>query len=255
MKVTAAIRLHARTYQTHPDCPKALQARVGRLKRRGESELKWGINARRAVASILGIYGGFYGVEHGYFETLQGNVAPSSMLINAIGPPCQPNAQWYGCERAITVIPNFFATGVLAIIVSLTVMIWAAAFVQRKNGGVVLILLSTIQLLVGGGIGPIFPNLVAGVAGTRINSPLTWWRTRLSVNSRRLLAKLWPWSLIATLLWLPGEYVLGYFFGVNNPNLAPLSQPILGLLLLTLFAGFAYDTLRAPVRDRELRAS
>ncbi|MGB9023440.1 MAG: hypothetical protein WCC94_08405 [Candidatus Bathyarchaeia archaeon] len=238
-----------------PDCPKALSAGKGFLERRAESELKWKINARRTVASTLGIYGGFYGVEHGYFETLQGNATPSSMLINAIGPPCQPSGQWYGCERAITIIPNFFVTGVVAIIVGLTVMVWAAAFVQRKNGGVVLILLSIIQLFVGGGIGPIFPNLVAGIAGTRINSPLTWWRAHLSANLRRFLAKLWPWSLIVTLLWLPGEYVLGYFLGANNPNLAPLSQPILGLLLLTLLAGFAYDTLRALVPDREVRVS
>ena len=42
--------------------------------------------ATRAVVSIVGVYGGLLGMEHGFFETLQGNVAPGRILINAIGP-------------------------------------------------------------------------------------------------------------------------------------------------------------------------
>lgn len=72
---------------------------------------------------------------------------PGGMYILAMGPPCQTNKMWHGCEPAMTIIPNFFVTGVLAIIVSLVVIVWAAVFVQRKHGGRVLILLSIIQLL------------------------------------------------------------------------------------------------------------
>ena len=43
-------------------------------------------SATRIVASTVGMYGGLLGVEHGIGETLQGNVAPDSLLINAIGP-------------------------------------------------------------------------------------------------------------------------------------------------------------------------
>jgi hypothetical protein len=121
------------------------------------------------VASTLGVITGLYGVEHGYFETLQGSVAPSSIVISAVSPPCLPYP--LGCEPAMTMIPNFFVMGVLAIVFSLAVIIWAAAFVQRKNGGVVLILLSIIMLLVGGGLFPPVFGVIGGIIGTRIKQP------------------------------------------------------------------------------------
>jgi hypothetical protein len=49
------------------------------------------------------------------------------------------------------------------------VIIWAVAFVGRKNGGLVLILLSVIMLLLGGGIVPAIIGVVGGIIGTRIN--------------------------------------------------------------------------------------
>ena len=64
--------------------------------------------ATRIVASTFGVLAGLLGIEHGYFETLQGNVAPGGMYILAMGPPCQTNKMWHGCEPAMTIIPNFF---------------------------------------------------------------------------------------------------------------------------------------------------
>jgi hypothetical protein len=72
----------------------------------------------------------------------------------------------------MTVISNFFVTGVLAIIFALIVLAWAALLVQRKNGGLVLILLSIILLLVGGGFLPPALGIIAGVIGTRIKRQL-----------------------------------------------------------------------------------
>lgn len=68
----------------------------------------------------------------------------------------------------MTIIPSFLVTGVLTIIFGLLVAVWAAKFVQRKNGGLVLILLSIIMLLVGGGLFPPVFGVVAGIIGTRI---------------------------------------------------------------------------------------
>ena len=199
-------------------------------------------SATRVVASVFGVFAGLGGLEHGYFEMLQGNVKPSSIMINSIGPPCQPDTVWHACEPAMTIIPNFFITGILAIIVGLIVLIWAAAFVQRKNGGLVLILLSILMLFVGGGIFPPLIGIIGGVVGTRINKPLTWWRARLSDKSVRFLAKLWPWSLVAFFLWLFGQWIIGYFFNeflMKSGLLIPLL--IIGLLLLTVFTAFAHD--------------
>jgi hypothetical protein len=80
-------------------------------------------SATRAVASTVGVLTGLLGIEHGYFETLQGTVAPRGIIMYAIGPPCQPDKVWHGCEPAITLIPNFLVTGVLAIIVGFTIML------------------------------------------------------------------------------------------------------------------------------------
>ncbi|KUK27634.1 MAG: Uncharacterized protein XD60_0050 [Acetothermia bacterium 64_32] len=73
----------------------------------------------------------------------------------------------------MTIVPNLLVTGVLTIIVSLAVIVWSVAFVQRKRGGLILILLSTAMLLVGGGFGPPIMGILAGVAGLGTKTILT----------------------------------------------------------------------------------
>ena len=146
----------------------------------------------------------------------------------------------------MTIVPNLLVTGILAILISLILLVWVTLFVQRKNGGLIMILLSIAMLLVGGGIFPPLLGIIIGAVGTRINAPLTWWRAHLSVGFRNFLKKLWPWSYTACIIaWLSallGPGLLGYFFGVNNPALILLILFLaLGFLLLTVFTGFAYD--------------
>jgi hypothetical protein len=197
-------------------------------------------SATRAGVSAVGVLCGLAGMEHGVGEILQGNVATSGMVINA----WQPASPLFGEEPAVTIIPNLFVTGVLAVIVSLLVVIWSVAFVQRKNGGAVLLLLSIIQFLVGGGIAPLFPAITVGVAATRINAPLTWWRVHLPVNARRILAKLWVGSLIAFSFLYSSLLLSRYVYGTNVDLAMNLGLFTLGLIFLTVFAGFAYDIQR-----------
>lgn len=179
-------------------------------------------------------------MEHGVGEVLQGNVATSGIVIYA----WQPSSPLFGEEPAVTVVPNVFVTGVLAIILGLLVTVWAVAFVQRKNGGLVLILLSIVQFLVGGGIAPLFPAIAASVAATRINSPLTWWRAHLPVSARRVLAVLWLWSLIAFSFLYSSLLLSRFVYGKNVELALNLGDLTLGLIFLTFFAGFAYDIQR-----------
>jgi MFS family permease len=173
--------------------------------------------ATRAVASTLGVLVGLAGIEHGFFEVLQGNVSPSEVMIEAIGPA---QRFWeYGTERALTIVPNFFVTGILAMIVGILVTVWAAAFIDRKHGAAVLLLLSVTLWLVGGGFAPIFMSLLAAATATRINKPLNWWRKHLSVNLRGFLAKLWLWSIIS--------FVVVFVVGVE---IAIFGYPLLWLL-------------------------
>ena len=121
-------------------------------------------NVTRIAAMVIGVLSGLIGAYHGYNETLQGNTVPGGVFINAIGPPCQGN----GCFPAMTVVPNFYYSGLLAIAISVIILIWAIAFVKGRKGGLVLIVLSIVQLLVGGGFLPPVLGIIAGIIGTRI---------------------------------------------------------------------------------------
>jgi hypothetical protein len=205
-------------------------------------------NATRVTVSTFGALAGLMGIEHGLGETLQGNVAPDGMMI--LSWPDSELFHILAGEPAMTIIPNLLVTGILATLFSSIFLVWATVFVQRKNGGLVLILLSIAMLLVGGGFGPPVLGIIVGVTGTRINAPLTGWRARLSIGSRRFLGKLWPrsfgTSLAAWVLLFPGSILLDYFFGVSNPELviSIFFFTALGFLLLTIFTGLARDSQR-----------
>ena len=118
----------------------------------------------RVIASVIGVIAGLVAIYHGYNETLQGNSAPGTIFINAVGPPCTGS----GCFAAMTLLPSFLLAGVVTIGLAFIIIAWSAAFVQRRNGGIVLIVLSIILLLVGGGYLPPVLGLAAGIVGTRI---------------------------------------------------------------------------------------
>ncbi len=203
-------------------------------------------SASRITSALLGMYAGLLGAVHGYFEIRQGNIAPDGVMINAIGPPCQPEAVAHACFPAMTLIPNFLITGMFAVIVGLTVAAWAVAFVQRKRGGLVLMALAVMLLLVGGGFIPMFIGLMASFAGSRINAPLSQWPARRSKTSARFLAKLWPWPLVAYFLWVfPIQWALGYVFPrfLLNMSMALFFCFDLGLPLLAVLVAWMYDII------------
>lgn len=218
-----------------------------------KSQMK--ISATRVIASTLGVIVGVAGIEHGLFEMLQGNVAPTGLIIDAIGPAQE---LWRGAtEPALTIIPNLFLTGILAMIVGLLTVVWAAAFVERRHGPSILLLLFAALLLVGGGSPPIFIGVLACVVATRINKPLRWWRTHLPVNVRGFLATLWPWSIIAYVVLFFLSVVIAitgwpftFFFAANDiqatliPILYSLGYIADVLLLLVIVTGFAFDIQR-----------
>lgn len=194
--------------------------------------------ATRIIAASFGIFAGLGGLEHGYFEILQGNVRPESIMIASMGPPCVPKEVWHTCEPAMTVIPSFLVTGILAMVLGLVTMVWAVAFVQRQHGGTILALLSFGLLLFGGGIFPPVIGIIGGVVGTRINTPLK----RQPGPAWRMLAKLWPWTIVVFFVWLFGQFVIGYFFNeflMESGVLIPVL--ILGLLVVSILAGYGHD--------------
>ncbi len=214
------------------------------------------------IVATVGILCGLSGIEHGFFETLQGNTVPQDLLISAIGPA---NRVWPGgTETALTLVPNFFVTGLLAMLAGLLVIVWSAAFVHKKYGSAVFFLLSLFQFLVGGGFAQIFLVLLTTLAATQINAPWKGWRVLLPAPVRRSLAALWPLLLAAfVVVLLSSTYaaIFGYFpivggLSAGSPDgltglLYTLGYAMLGLLPVTILAGLAYDVADAPARAPE----
>jgi hypothetical protein len=201
--------------------------------------------ATRAFASAVGAYAGCLGCAHGVYEVLQGNTTTDGLIIYAVGPPCRPEAVWHGCLPALSITPNFLMTGILAILVALAVTVWAAAFVGRRHGGLVLIALALGMLLVGGGFIPMMLGLIAGAVGTRIGTPLAWWRRRLRRRSLRLLGSMWPSPLVVYFLWIAAQFPLGLLANQLMTAVAGLSLPLeFALLAFCAIVAFASDIRR-----------
>jgi hypothetical protein len=169
--------------------------------------------ATKTVTTWFGIAAGGAGIEHGIFEILQGvaspNTQPEGLMIASMGPPCVPEEIWNACEPAMTIIPKFLITGILATMIGLVILIWSIFFIQWKYGGLGLILLSIALLLFGGGLFPPLIGIIGGIAGIKINKPLT---DKQPNGLTRFGAKLWPWPLVIFLGWILGQWVMGYFF-------------------------------------------
>ena len=200
------------------------------------------------TASVLGVLVGLAGVDHGIFEILQGNAQTSGAMISAIGP--EQRFWEYGLETAFTIVPTFLVTGILAVVFGILVTIWSVFYLNRKHGALILMLLSVILFLVGGGFAPIFMALIASMTASRIDKPLDWWQKMLPPSVRKFLAKIWAGVLItftAVFLISVISAIFGWpltaFFDADTSNgyLNSLANLMVGLMLLSSLCGIAYD--------------
>jgi len=203
--------------------------------------------ATRMIVATFGVLLGLGGMDHGFFEALQGNTATSGLFVQSIGAA---NRMWlYGTEDAFTLVPNFLITGLLAMTISLLIVVWSVGFVHQPNGSLVLLVLCVLLFLVGGGVAQVAFFILAWAVATQINQPLTWWRQVLPEKARGALAPLWAGALtIGTLLFLCALEIAiaGFVPGVADPALKQyicwsLLVVALGAFLLTIVAGFARD--------------
>lgn len=209
------------------------------------------LNATRIITATLSLMLAIGGIDHGFFEILQGFKKTPGLIIQAIGPD---NRMWlHGTEEAFTIIPNFLISGILAISVSILIMIWSVGFVHKKHGRTVLLLLFILLFLFGGGIAAqiaLFPWIL-GYA-TKIDKPLTWWKKVLPVRIRSGFAKVWIYSLgIACIFFLTSleMAIFGYFPGINDPEVMLYTcwsflLIFMVLINLTYISGFAHDIER-----------
>jgi hypothetical protein len=196
--------------------------------------------ATRLVVGTLGALVGLAGVEHGLGEVLQGPGQPEALVIES-----WPDAAAFEIlvgEPAMTVVGDLRVTGVLAIAVGLTVAVWSIWFVGRRRGGLVLVGLSVLLLLVGGGLFPPLMGIVLGAVAARMG------RTTEAPPRplRRVVARAWPWFLTASL----GGY-LGLMPGmVLASRWGWASEALVLVLGVVAFGGFVLALVAAPAYDR-----
>ena len=202
----------------------------------------------RVVIAIFGILAGLAAIEHGIGEINQGWTRPAGLLI--LSWPDNEAFVILAGEPALTVLPSLLVSGVLTMIIALALAIWSVAFVHRRGGGLVLILLSVALLLVGGGFGPSLIGLILGIAALRMHSV----PRRTSRRFLWPLARLWPWlvgvGVVAYLGLFPGAVLLYHFTGVANDALVySLMLISFAALILSLVAARAADV--RPARRGE----
>jgi hypothetical protein len=196
--------------------------------------------ATRIVAATFGVLAGLAGLEHGYFEFLQGSAHPASWMFPSMGPPCAPEIVWNACEPAMTILPNLQIAGILTVLLGLMIIAWSIGFVQRKFGGVMLILLSFAMLLCGGGFFPPLIGITGGAAGIWINKPLKGAPGKIT----RFSARLWPWPLVVLVAWLLGQFPLGAFYNDFLKSIIGFGLLlILVLLPFSVFTAYAHDAV------------
>jgi hypothetical protein len=221
-----------------------------------ETSWFYNLNATRVIVTTIGVIFGVAGFNHGFFEFLQGNTPTGGLFIHAIG-----DAQRFwpqGTEDAFTIIPNFMITGILAMLLGVTIIIWSLRFIQEPYGPTGFLVLFILLFLVGGGIGQIAFFVPAWAFATRMNKPLTWWRNVLPRSTWPFLSKLWIITLaLSSIIVLIGLEIaiFGLVPGMTDPEsiqntalLCILASAILNVI--TFIAGFGHELRRmddAPI--------
>jgi hypothetical protein len=206
-------------------------------------------NAMRLMVSTIGSLCGAAGLEHGFFEILQGNAVPIGNDINALG---EATRFWrFSFEYAYTIIPNFLITGVVAMILSTAVVVCSLFFIQKKLGWLAFLLFSVLQYLTGGGKAFFGLMIVAGLLASRIDKPQKVWRAVLPQKVRELMGK--PWSILLILFSLTFiqstiTAIFGFLYWVTDQEAVFRAQwnmliPLIGLFLLCTISVVSRESL------------
>lgn len=210
--------------------------------------------ATMILSLTLGILAGIMGIEHGIGEALEGYRPTDSVFI--LSWPDSAFFEIMSGEPAMTIIPNYLVTGLLAIFFSsVFLVVFVKPSLDRKTT-IVLFALLILMLLTGGGFGPPILGIVAVLIALKRNSPLKTW-SKWPSRFHSVLGMLWPWSfglcLLGWLMLFPGAALIVFFTGVDNALLMII--PILvafASIPLTLLLGFSRDIQTRNSEPRNL---
>jgi hypothetical protein len=200
-------------------------------------------SATRTVVATFGLVVAMAGMEHGIGEILQGPVAPPDLVFQSW--PDTPGFAILNGEPALTVIPNLAVTGVLAVAASVALAVWVVRFAHRGRGPLVLLVLSVVLLLVGGGLFPPLIGILLAVAAARIGvagrEPGQWARRAAPAWSIALAV-----GVAGYLALFPGMVLASSLFGVASDGFVLLFAGLaFGGLISALGTARAYDWIAA----------
>jgi peptidoglycan/LPS O-acetylase OafA/YrhL len=219
----------------------------------GEAAIEWprrSVDATRLIASGLGVVAGLSGLDHGFFEALQGNTATNGLFVQAIGPA---QRMWvYGTEDAFTIVPNFLIAGILSIVLGLVIIAWSVGFIDRKDGSRVFLGLGALLYLVGGGVALLGFVGLCWVVSRRLGRTSGRSNAGPENGGRKLLERTWPAFLAASLALVASALeiaITGFVPGVSNPDQVQLIcwsalAAMLVLLLLAIVGASDHDAQR-----------
>ena len=201
----------------------------------------------KLTVSILVLIFAISGISHGFFEFLQGNTITEGMFIAAIGDRWR---MWpHGHEWAFTLITNFRITGIITMIIGLGIILWPVAFVHKRYGSIILLLLFITSVLTGGGVAQslFFPWIC--LAASCINKPLDKWEKCYKQGIKKLLAS--AWYILTGLSAVSISCVLiiavtGFFPGIKDPDTV---LNIMLIVLLVFAVSMPVSLISAIARD------
>jgi hypothetical protein len=213
------------------------------------------MNKATTILSLtLGGLAGIMGIEHGIGEVLEGYRPTDGLFI--LSWPDSAFFEIMSGEPAMTIIPNYLVTGLLAISFSCVFLVMFMKSSLDRNTTMLLFALLILMLLTGGGFGPPILGILAVLIALKRNSSLKTW-SKLPLSFHSVLSMLWPWSfgicLLGWLMLFPGAALIVFFTGMDNALLMII--PILiafAFIPITLLLGFSRDILkrRAALRKR-----
>jgi hypothetical protein len=205
--------------------------------------------ATHTIASTLGVLVGVGSIDHGILECLQGPRPTPRLIVSALEPGYSWTIWKQGGEGAFTLLPNFLASGIIASLLGVAMIIWALSHIESRHGPIVFLSLAMLSFLSGGGVAQIVLFTLTWGVATRIRGPLVFWRRLIPAAARPPLSRIWPWTLIAaTALFLAALEIaiFGYVPGVvDQLRILHICWIILGvavgLYLVSICSGFAED--------------
>ena len=190
------------------------------------------------------------GIEHGFFEVLQGSIRTEihniegRQFIYAIGESLR---FWkYGYEYAYTIIPNYLITGIITICISIFLIYWSIMHIEKKLGWIIFIVLSILQYLTGGGAAQLGLAILIGIIASLVNRKFSILRKISPKNITSLLTNTWIYLLVLfiySFLQTMITAIFGILYWIKDEEIIIKAQfsmiyIMLGLFILLIISTF-----------------